>query len=155
MYYDTRTATARTPQRTEVKLSDGFELSRPADGWTDALLEACGLVPISVEPRPADTDTTTHDLTVELVDGVPTQVWTERNWTQAELDARATQAAREAHDTFLRGAIDTLETWSAQADAHVVTSGNAIATVQTITDNLAIFYDGFAKLLRNQYGIDD
>lgn len=114
-----------------------------------------GIYEVVEVPRPADTDTTTHDLTVEVVDGVPSQVWTERLWTQDELAAIAAREARDARDTFLRNAIGTLETWSRQADNHTVTQLNAVATVQTIVDNLAVFYDGFAKLLRNQYGIDD
>jgi hypothetical protein len=37
--------------------------------------------------RPADTATTTWDYSLALVEGVPTEVWTERPMTQAELDA--------------------------------------------------------------------
>jgi hypothetical protein len=36
-------------------------------------------------PRPADTDTTKHDESVVLVDGVPTQKWTARPWNAAEV----------------------------------------------------------------------
>lgn len=44
-------------------------------------------------PRPAD-DTTAHDWSVELVDGVPVETWTPRAWTPAEQADRAEQAAR-------------------------------------------------------------
>jgi len=47
---------------------------------TDApveLREACGWYEVIDVERPPDTDTTTFDRTVELVDGTPTIVWTE------------------------------------------------------------------------------
>lgn len=92
----------RGPRREETKLLDGTTLRRPADGWTDLQLRRCGLLPVATVPKPADTATTTHDLTVELVSGVPTQVWTERPKTQAELDAEADaarfQRAEQARD---------------------------------------------------------
>ena len=53
--------------------------------------------------RPANTATYTHDLTYELVDGQPTQVWTAREWTTEEADQRAEQAARlDDHEARLR-----------------------------------------------------
>lgn len=47
-------------------------------------------------PQPQDTDTVKHDESVVLVDGAPTQTWTARPWTQAELAAQAKEKAREA-----------------------------------------------------------
>lgn len=43
-------------------------------------------------PRPADTDTTTHESTIELVDGIPTMVWSPREWTTGERTVRAAQS---------------------------------------------------------------
>lgn len=45
--------------------------------------------------RPADTPTTTWEHTYALIEGVPTEVWTERTLSAEELVAR-TQAANEA-----------------------------------------------------------
>ena len=51
-----------------------------------ATQEACGWYEVVDTPRPDDTDTTTHDQSYELVDGVPTVVWTERAKTDDELN---------------------------------------------------------------------
>ena len=48
--------------------------------------EACGWYDVVDVERPPDTDTTTFDRTVEIVDGVPTVVWTERAKTDDELN---------------------------------------------------------------------
>jgi hypothetical protein len=71
-----------------------------ADGqWIEPVTEAnaasCGWFPVVDVSRPDDTDTHTHDRSVELVNGTPTVVWTERPWTAEELTAR-TQAANAA-----------------------------------------------------------
>lgn len=71
---------------------------RTARGWLE----------VQMTDRPADTDTHTHDLTYELVDGQPVQTWVAREWTTEEIrdhierDARlddheARIAAIEAH----------------------------------------------------------
>lgn len=46
--------------------------------------QACGYLPVTDVPRPADTATTTWDRSVELVAGTPTVVWTERPMTPTE-----------------------------------------------------------------------
>ena len=54
-----------------------------------------GWLPITYEPRPDDTATTTWELTEPaLVDGLPVVGWTERPKTEAELAAEAEQNAR-------------------------------------------------------------
>ena len=58
-------------------------------------LATVGWLPVTETPRPADTATTTHDYSVTLVAGVPTETWTPRPWTQAELNARAAEANRQ------------------------------------------------------------
>ena len=61
-----------------------------------AILAARGWLPVVETPRPADTDTTTHDYSVELVAGLPVVTWTPRPWTPEEMVSRAEQAARLA-----------------------------------------------------------
>jgi hypothetical protein len=55
--------------------------------WEAEIIGPHGWEPITTTPRPPDTETTTHDYTLQLVDGVPTEVWTERPKTQPEVDA--------------------------------------------------------------------
>lgn len=50
----------------------------------------------------------------------------------------------------LRQAVATLRTWSSQASGTTVTSGNAVATLQTVVTRLGIFFDRFADLLDHQ-----
>jgi hypothetical protein len=66
-----------------IGLVDADEPTRQATGWAEVIATA----------RPDDTDTVTHDRSVELVDGVPTVVWTQRPFTVDELAARAEAAA--------------------------------------------------------------
>ena len=40
--------------------------------------ERHGWTPVTLTPRPEDTETVKHDESVVLVDGVPTQTWTAR-----------------------------------------------------------------------------
>ena len=60
---------------------------------------ATGWYKVQNTDRPADTPTTTHERSVEMVDHgegpVPTVVWTERDKTQAEQDGEAEEADRE------------------------------------------------------------
>lgn len=58
--------------------------------------EARGWLEVTEIPRPADTETETHDLTYEVVGNVPTQVWTARLWTPEELEAQARAANEQA-----------------------------------------------------------
>ena len=53
-------------------------------------LAACGWAVLVETTRPADTATTTSDLSYGVVNGAPTQVWTVRPKTQTELDADTT-----------------------------------------------------------------
>ena len=64
-----------------------------------------GWLPLVEVTRPADTGTTTTDLTFTLVDGKPTQVWTVRPWTTAELAARAAESTRVSLDDRVRAAV--------------------------------------------------
>jgi hypothetical protein len=62
----------------------GYDLAT----WESEIVGPHGWLPIVTTPRPLDTATDTFDYSVELVDGVPTETWTQRPMTQAELDAR-------------------------------------------------------------------
>jgi hypothetical protein len=53
--------------------------------WEVEIIGPHGWLPIVITDRPPNTDTITHDYSVELVDGVPTEVWTERPKTEDEL----------------------------------------------------------------------
>lgn len=63
--------------------------------WSALEMAACGLVQVVAVARPADTATTTTDRSVTLLAGVPTEVWTSRPKTQAEVDA-TTAATNDA-----------------------------------------------------------
>jgi len=56
--------------------------------WETDIIGPHGWLPVTAVPRPPDTETSTFDYSVEMSNGRPTEVWTERPWTQAELDAQ-------------------------------------------------------------------
>ena len=60
--------------------------------WEAEIIGPHGWLPIVHTDRPPDTDAVTYDYSLELVDGQPTEVWTERPWEQPELDAQEAQA---------------------------------------------------------------
>lgn len=106
-------ATGRLPQAARRLDTGQWVLGLP--NATVELQQACGWYAVTDTSRPADTDTATHDRTVELVEGTPTVVWTERPKTQAELDAEQAaaqdQAERDAIPAAARLAvIPTLDT---------------------------------------------
>ena len=122
---------------------------RDADTATQ---EATGWFEVQDTARPADTPTTTHDRTIELVADVPTVVWTERTLTQAEIDAAADQADRDTKRGNYQGAVATLRTWSEQAETTTVTSGNAVATLQQMVDRSGIMWARLADLIEAEHG---
>jgi hypothetical protein len=60
--------------------------------WETETLAPHGWAPIVTTPRPPDTDTTTHDYSLDVVDGDPVEVWTPRPWTAEELEQREASA---------------------------------------------------------------
>ena len=61
-------------------------------------------------PRPADTATDTYNnVTVELVDGVPTQVWTSRPWTAEELAQQAADKLTANNEATVGNKIVTVD----------------------------------------------
>lgn len=79
-------------------LANGAWVMPPNKEWTEEQAAACGYLPVVETPRPPDTDTITHDWEVQLLSGVPTQVWVERLWTDEELDDQQTAALRTDFD---------------------------------------------------------
>lgn len=108
-YYHLPTDTERQPRRSgERKTSDGFLLTPPEGGWTEELAALCGFVPVVDTPRPDDTATTTHDRSVELVNGTPTVLWTQRAKTADELAAVQQEQHRSTLDQAIADAITDL-----------------------------------------------
>lgn len=66
---------------------------------------------------------------------------------QDELDALALNNALKAKRDLMKAAIPVLRTWSTQAAAITVTTGNAVTVLQGVVDNLETFYSRFADLL--------
>ena len=74
------------------------------------LVAATGWLEVDDTPRPDDTATTTHDRSVELVDGTPTVVWTERDKTADELAAAQQAENYSVVDQAITDAIAELDT---------------------------------------------
>ena len=53
--------------------------------WETEIIGPHGWMPITHTDRPPDTPADTHDYSLTLIDGVPTEVWTQRPWTPEEL----------------------------------------------------------------------
>lgn len=83
------------------------------------LQQACGWREVTETERPDDTDTTTHERTIELVDGTPTAVWTERPLTDRELFDRELSAAPDTLTT-IAARLNPAEppTWKQPTGAH-------------------------------------
>ena len=117
----------------------------------EELVEACGWFPLIEPPLPEENETGVHEASVEIVDGKPTVVWTERPKTQAELDARSRRDSAREKSLILKQAVPTLRQWADDAESTTVTPNNNIAVLNTVLDRLAIFFDRFADLLETQY----
>lgn len=108
-FLDGTIGAVRSPQRFEIKPSDGTRIGRPEGGWQESQLEALGLFPVAEVDRPEDTELVTHTSTVELVTaGDPTTattVWVERDWTETELADRAAVAEAEAARETVRASL--------------------------------------------------
>lgn len=97
--------------------------------WSTAEAAACGWFPVVDVARPADTATTTHDRSVELVATVPTVVWTPRLWTTAELAARTAQTNGTTIRTQAATALGTntaFLTFGAPTNAQIVAQVRAL-----------------------------
>lgn len=113
----------------------------PPDGeWATAQHEACGWFEVVDTPRPEDTLTSTFGGEVQLVDGAPVFVWTQRDKTDEELAAEAAHAAAEqkaVEDAAILDAIRTTATPPTDGGAWVQPLGahDAYPTGATVTHN--------------------
>ena len=92
---------------------------RPDRHWDlrpEGVAEALGWHEVTIEQRPADTDTHTWDRAAEpvLVDDLPVIQWVEREWTEEELQQRAEQAAINAD---FQSRLEALEAWRVSLEA--------------------------------------
>ena len=88
------TLTERAPRGSERRTDTGAWLSPPDGAWSDAEAAACGFARLVDVAKPVDTDTATHDRTVQLVAGVPTVVWVQRAKTAEEVAAATAGTVR-------------------------------------------------------------
>jgi hypothetical protein len=122
------------------------------------LQQATGWYAIQNTAQPADTPTTTHDRSVELVDHGdgdgprPTVVWTERAKTAAELQAETDEADRETKRSNYQGAVATLRQWADDAEGITVTTGNAVNVLQQLVDRSGTMWDRLADLIEAEHG---
>ncbi len=56
----------------------------------------------------------------------------------------------EQKATNVSQAVTTLRQWATDAQSTTVTSGNAVATLQTVVDRLGVFFDRFADLIESK-----
>lgn len=101
------TVAGRLPNAGRRLDSRAWVLGLPTAGAE--LQAACGWFPVVDVARPADTATDTHDRSVELVDGQPTVVWTQRPWTPDELAARQADSNRTTIDAAITQALAELQ----------------------------------------------
>ena len=67
-----------------------------------------------------------------------------------ELAAVADEQDRAGKRVNVANAVSTLRDWATQAAGVTVTSGNAVATLQTMVDRMGTFFDRFADLIEGQ-----
>jgi len=79
-----------------------------------------------------------------------THDWSIVPLSQAEQDAIADNASRDALRPVLAGYIATLRTWAADASSTTVTSGNNTVVTQTVVTRFGLVCDRLADLLENQ-----
>lgn len=103
--------------------------------------QATGWYQVVEVARPADTATDTFQRTVELVNGVPTVVWTQRPWTTEELAARTAFANQATLTTQVADNIATLLTSvtalnEITARTNATINANPAATIKDLTREL-------------------
>lgn len=109
--------------------------------------QACGYFEVVRVDRPADTATTTHDRSVTLVGGVPTETWTERAKTQAEIDAETSAANEAAIRQAVKDALGTLNLIiTDMSDYLALANPNNAAIAAQVKDNA----QAIREVARNQ-----
>ena len=66
------------------------------------------------------------------------------------VDAQIDSEDRDTKSNNVSQAVTALRQWATDAAATTVTSGNAVATLQTVVDRLGIFFDRFADLIESK-----
>lgn len=149
MSYVIRTDAGWEPLRWPArKLADGTLVRPGTEGTTPALLDAVGAVAV-VDTGP-DYDPALQVLvghSLSDVAGTPTIVYTYRDRTAQELAADADNAEREAKAVSVGQAVTWLRARAAEYRAHTATVADHLPTTNTMIDNDAVFFDGFADLL--------
>lgn len=92
-------------------------------------LETHGIFWIEPIPKPADTATTTHDRSIELVDDAPVMVWTPRALTQAEIDAATEAAEDDAEEAQVRAMYHDLKDTAASG---AMTGGERLRRLERV-----------------------
>lgn len=110
------------------------------------LREATGWLEVVDTARPADTATTTHDRSVELVDGVPAVTWTERAKTADEQQADS----RQANDATIRSRVE-----AHMADLAAITGSSGTLTGAQLSNAVRVLARGQRRLIRLTLGLLD
>ena len=82
--------------------------------------------------------------------------WVDNETNQTAIFTRTAIALSSAEQALvnkratIKAAIPVLRNWSSQAAGITVTTGNAVAVLQGVIDNLETFYDRFADLLETE-----
>lgn len=113
----------------------------------DADPTAQGWHPVARTPRPDDTPATAHDYSIELVDGTPTEVWTARDKTHAEIEAEARLVSIEDRLARIEAKL-----WPAEPDPADTTGVPTWADHGGIAPAGALLLDG-GKVWRNVSGV--
>lgn len=105
-----------------------------------------------IDPRPADTETTTWGMAMNVVDGTPVVSWVERPWTPDELAERAAVAADLARRAALVESIAWLRARQAECAAATgttptINTTNAVATLIVVVRQLGVMMGGLADLI--------
>ena len=74
----------------------------------DAWCEECGWTVVAETPKPDDGGTRVAVSTLDLIDGIPTRVWSLRDKTSAELDAELAAQTAAQRDALVQQRIQAL-----------------------------------------------
>jgi hypothetical protein len=96
----------------------------------EATRVACGYVRVVDAVKPTDTDTVTFVRSLELVDGVPTVVWSEREFDKDEIAGKRVQANGDAIRSQAALAVEANKTFLGLASP---TNAQIVAQVRSLT----------------------
>ncbi len=100
-------------QPVDLQLRDGSGTRLWSPYITETELNACGWFTVVSVARPSDTQTQTTDRSLTVVAGKPTETWTIRAKTQAELDSDRDAANRATIQQQATTALDNNRTYLA------------------------------------------